>query len=75
MDDIPSFTSVGWWYWKQWPVAYVPCDRERDRQNTGPPGAEVVIDGRHYRVIAVERHMPLTPIKPGEIIGLMVEPV
>lgn len=53
-------------------VAIVECDKERDREHTGLPGIDVLIDGELFHCTGVERHVPAFPIQPGERIGLLV---
>lgn len=38
-------------------------------------GELIEAEGQIWKVIAVERHLPATPIWPGEQIGLLVDPV
>lgn len=68
-EEIPSFISVDG---SIYPTILVKCDRERDRNKPGLLGL-VKIDGVVYRCIGVERHLPLSRIMPGEVIGLKVE--
>jgi hypothetical protein len=51
----------------------VASDRERDRKNPGLVGEVVRIDGETFEVVAIEMHMPATPIREGEEIGLFVK--
>jgi len=48
-----------------------PYEMNRDRPDI--TDTLVFINGELFKVIGVERNLPLTPIKKGEIIGLMVE--
>lgn len=56
-------------------VAATSAGRTYDRENVM---AEIrahgfTIDGKAYTLIAVERFMPMSPISPGEKIGLLVK--
>lgn len=53
----------------------VESDRVFDREKPECVGWTVALNGGLYKVIGVDRFMPLSPIKPGEPIGLMVEPI
>jgi hypothetical protein len=64
--EIPAFTSHKW-------LAYVACDKERPRDNTGLPGTVVSIDGKEFTCLDVESHKANTPLAKGESIGLVVK--
>lgn len=72
----PMFVSQGWWREKGrgW-YGLVCCDIERNRDNPGLTDTQVMIDGEVFECIGVERHMPATPIAPGERIGLLVREI
>lgn len=74
--NTPSFVSYGWYRirGRGW-SALVECDIERPRDNTGLIGTKVSIDGEIFECVAVERHLPLTPIAKGERIGLLVREI
>lgn len=69
-EDIPNFTAVDW---EHYPTVFVKCDRERDRDKPGLLGPVKINGVMLYNCVGVERHLPLRPIQPGEIIGLVVE--
>jgi len=56
-------------------AAAVTAGRTYDRNNVRNEIAAhgFTIDGRAYTLIAVERYMPATPIRPGEKIALMIK--
>ena len=75
---MTTFKSLGWYRvrargWASW--AY--CDQERPRSASGLEGTLVEIDGETFKCIGVERHLlsDAVPIRKGERIGLLVEPV
>lgn len=72
MSDIPKFNGADWGQVEGKPVAYVKCDRERDRYHSGLEGSIVEIDGKRYEVLAVEKYPLVAPLREGEPIGLMV---
>lgn len=56
-------------------VFYGPCPTwlaGRDRDGKFPAGETVRIAGTDYTVHAIERHLPATPYREGEPIGLLV---
>ena len=68
-----EFKSLGWTTINgRGDVAIVACDRERPREDCGLVGEAVKIDGYTYVVKGVERRLPASPIRRGEIIGLLV---
>lgn len=72
-EEIPIFTSHGWWRSKGrgW-VAVVQCDKERPRDNSGLENTMISIDGEVFKCLSIECHKPPYPIQSGEKIGLLV---
>jgi hypothetical protein len=56
------------------PVFAVKSDRTMNRDKPECIGWPVLLEGKLWEVIGCERHMPMTPISPGEVIGLLVKP-
>lgn len=52
----------------------VYADREFNREHPECIGWQVDVDGERFIIAAVDRHVPATPIHPGEIIGLLRKP-
>lgn len=52
-------------------VFIVENDKDRDRDNNGLLGSEVIIDGNKYKVLGVES-LPMKTITKGQTIGLLV---
>jgi hypothetical protein len=53
----------------------VESDRQFDRGHPECIGWTVLLRGDLFTVRGVDRHLPATPIRPGENIGLLVEPI
>lgn len=72
-DEIPKFRSTAWFRirGRGW-LAEVPCDKIRDRENTGLVGKEVSINDELLFCIGVESNALGSPIREGERIGLLV---
>lgn len=69
---MPHFTSLAEFSIRGQRAFAVESDRVYDRAHAELTGAIVSIDGKEWRVVAVERHLPSRPIQPGERISLLV---
>ena len=74
MSDVILY-SASKWTWDGRTVYMVLAPYEMSRDNPGIVGKEITLDGERCRVTGVERNLPLFPIRKGELIGIMVEPL
>lgn len=77
MDDLPTFVADEWFDRdKDYPglkVALVKLDRERYQKDIDELSrSNVIIDGKLYRCLGVERFMHGEPWHEGERVGLGV---
>lgn len=74
-EQMPSFKDATWARVKGrgW-IAYVKCDRERDRYDTGLIG-KVEINGEVFECVGCEVFCLGTPLWEGESMGLIVREV
>lgn len=74
INEIIGLEANGRWEERGNSVFGVEAPFEMDRDAPEIIGRLVKIEGKTWRVLAVERYLPKVPIWVGEAIGLMVEP-
>lgn len=69
---IQRFTSLAEFSVQGRRALVVEADRLYDRAHPEIVGTVVSIDGKDWHIDAVERHLPMRQIQPGERISLLV---
>ena len=74
MESIPVFSALAWSPAKDQRIAIVNCDKQRPANGSGIANRTILIDGRHWFCMAVDRDVRANgPIVPRENIYLWVQ--